>query len=72
MTTKPKLVINNVPTVLPWPDAGSPVERARARYGKAFAHEPRSEHVHTSGPSYWTAERVSALAAENAKRRERK
>ena len=50
-------------------EAQTPLERARAKYGRPFAHQAGSDHTHTSGPSYWTPERISALAAENAKRR---
>lgn len=51
------------------PQTDAALRRARARYGKPFAHEPGSTYRHTPGPSYWTAERVSALAAANARRR---
>lgn len=52
-----------------WPDAATPVDRARQRHGKPFAFERDSGHVHTQGVSYWTPERCAALAAENERRR---
>lgn len=55
-----------------WPDSATPVERARQRYGKPFAHERGTQHRHEQGPAYWTAERIADLSAANERaRRER-
>lgn len=54
-----------------WPD-GTPIDRARAKYGKPFLTERGTQHVHTQGASYWTAERTAALAADNERRRKLK
>lgn len=55
-----------------WPESGTPVDRARQRYGKAFAHERGNTFRHVQGPAYWTTERVADLAASNERlRRER-
>ena len=53
-------------------DGTTPIERARIKYGRPFAHQAGTEHVHTAGAAYWTPERINALAIDNAKRRERK
>ncbi len=73
---KPHLaVINGAFVEIPWPRIGpniTPVERARIRYGRPFAHQAGTEHVHTAGAAYWTPERINALAIDNAKRRNSK
>jgi hypothetical protein len=47
----------------------TPVDKARAKYGKPFVHERESQHIHTPGPTYWNPERVAQLAADNERRR---
>ena len=47
----------------------SPIARARRRYGRPFLCEHGAAHRHIKGPSYWTAERIAALAAQNDARR---
>lgn len=60
-------LINNQPWS--WPIAHTPVERARQRYGRPFAHERGNSFRHVQGPAYWTTERVAELAAANERRR---
>ena len=70
MQTKPRFtIIAGRPVEIPRRE--SPIEAARRRYGKPFAHEAGTRHVHTQGPSYFTSERIAALAAANEARRKR-
>ena len=76
MTTQPnpelkRTVIAGRPVTMPIARLESPIEAARRRYGKPFAHERGTQHVHTQGPSYFTSERIAALAAHNEARRKR-
>ena len=71
MQTKPRFtIIAGRPVQLPQRE--SPIEAARRRYGKPFAHEAGTRHVHTQGASYWTVNRVRDLQAQNEAYRERK
>ncbi len=68
MQTKPRFrIVEGRPVELP--NRESAIDAARRRYGKPFAYERGSQYVHTQGASYWTPERIAALAAANEARR---
>lgn len=45
------------------------LQAAQRKYGRPFAHQRGNMHQHTSGPAYWTAERIAQLSARNEENR---